>query len=72
MTLRQLGSVPTRGHRIARGSAGPAIDADAAAWLARGASANSSRANNVYKALKAVGFTTSNAYADIKAAGGTI
>jgi len=48
------------------------IDPDAQAWLDAGANADSTKADNVFQALKAVSFTTSNAFADIKAAGGTI
>ncbi|MHC2315141.1 hypothetical protein ACVIHC_002187 [Bradyrhizobium diazoefficiens] len=49
-----------------------ATDVDAQAWISAGANADPTRASNLFKALKAVGFTTSNAFADIKAAGGTI
>lgn len=50
----------------------PSIDSDAQAWLNAGANMDSTKANNLFRALKAVGFTSSNAFADIKAAGGTI
>jgi hypothetical protein len=51
---------------------GGSIDADAQAWIDAGASAPSANADSLLQALKAVSFTSSNAFADIKAAGGTI
>ncbi len=52
--------------------AATAGDADAMAWIANGANADPVKATNAVRALKAVGFTSSNAFADIKAAGGII
>lgn len=73
-TVRQVANTPytvrSRGRNAL--SSGSLVDADAQAWLNRGASANQTKADAVFRALKAVGFTSSNAYADIKAAGGTI
>jgi len=50
----------------------PAADVDAQAWISAGANADATRATNVFKALKAIAGPTSNIFADIKAAGGTI
>lgn len=52
--------------------AAPVIDSDAQAWINSGANADPAKADALVRALKAVGFTSSNAFADIKAAGGTI
>jgi len=60
------------GNGPAVSGSAPSIDADAQAWINAGANADSTRADNLVRALKAVAGPSSNMFADIKAAGGCI